>query len=84
MDRLQAWAACALIGVGCGQLGGMNNPGADGTQDAPPDAATLCDPLGTFSAPVPLGGLATNATEAIGSLSPDELTLYPGVSSVPR
>jgi Tol biopolymer transport system component len=41
------------------------------------DAATVCDPLGTFSTPVPVGGLATGANEFIGSLSPDELTIYP-------
>src|SRR4051812_35388423 len=73
MDRLPAWAACTIISVGSG----CSFPRlADPDQGAPTDAPTLCDPLGTFSTPVPVGGLATAANEVVGSLSPDELTIY--------
>ncbi|MGE5181709.1 MAG: hypothetical protein ACM31C_06590 [Acidobacteriota bacterium] len=40
------------------------------------DAATICDPTGTFDAPVPLTGYATALAEGTTRLSPDELTMY--------
>jgi Tol biopolymer transport system component len=77
MDRLPAWALWILIGVGCGSVKEEGPADAIASDGPTPDAASLCDPLSKFSEPVPVGGLATSANEVIGSLSPDELTIYP-------
>jgi Tol biopolymer transport system component len=80
LDRLPAWAASTLIGIGCGSVDPKTSDAAsvlDAPLDSPVDAPVLCDPLGKFSEPVPVGGLATSATEISGSLSPNELTMYP-------
>jgi Tol biopolymer transport system component len=48
-------------------------PNADAST---PDANSICDPTGTFGAPVPLTGLNTANVEATPRLMADELELY--------
>src|SRR5712691_7720059 len=55
--------------VGCGSVSAIQ-------ADAPLIIDRMCDPMGTFDAPLPLTGFNTAADEGAARLTPDELELY--------
>ncbi len=80
---MKCWVLVCGVLVACGKVSSKSPDaavGGDGPRiDSPKpiDASTICNPTGTFDAPVVVTNYAsTTDTEQTSRLSPDELTMY--------